>query len=259
MPRVKALCWTLPKLDVSSSAVRSPPHITPTSFKKFPLLPRELRDQIWECAAQFPRQIRLRTLVLKEHYATADNWHVPGILHANRESREWGLKHYELVNERIGLKKLNMLTRGVYVNFKLDHFIHPPIPFSITDPRYSFISYLQIFAGLEGYNFGAAVMEKIQNLDFPYPGSDKPKLERLERILTALAKANLKKFRILYGEKAFPRPSDDGWFDSYGGLCHRVHAFITHTRTIVAGFDIGRENVEFRFDFDVDRLAWSPV
>jgi len=69
MSRVHKLCAALPKLDFEHSTIdpRLPPR-QPEIFNPFPRLARELRNKIWQHAAFFPREVRLRTWDWNEHY-----------------------------------------------------------------------------------------------------------------------------------------------------------------------------------------------
>ena len=79
-----------------------------TSFTLFPELPQELRDHIWAFASFLPRDVPVFTAAVSPNYSDIGSLYLPyyqiissqpapPILHASREARLEGLKHYKLI------------------------------------------------------------------------------------------------------------------------------------------------------------------
>jgi hypothetical protein len=76
----------------------------PRAFPQFPLLPAELRYQIWALSLPGPRVIEIRNHTggfaalnkTKRPYLVNSICRVPALLHICHESREEALKHYDL-------------------------------------------------------------------------------------------------------------------------------------------------------------------
>ncbi|KAH8786804.1 hypothetical protein F5882DRAFT_495962 [Hyaloscypha sp. PMI_1271] len=84
----------------SSIMIKRMKFIPAYEFMLFPKLAPELRGMIWHFAANYQRTITIRgadPYVEANQMVAKHNAHiVPGILHANRESREIALKHYQI-------------------------------------------------------------------------------------------------------------------------------------------------------------------
>lgn len=97
--------------------------IIPTgSFTYFPKLPPELRSRIWLFAANHGRTITIRddglVRVRRVHHNAKV---VPGILHANAESRSIARKHYQ---EHLGP---HFNGKAIYLNYDADTLCFPTL------------------------------------------------------------------------------------------------------------------------------------
>jgi hypothetical protein len=270
MSRVHKLCAALPKLDFEHSTIdpRLPPR-QPDIFNPFPRLARELRNKIWQHAAFFPREVRLRTWDWNEHYSEAEHWRAPAILHANREAKEEGFRYYELVYERIGYRpgnshsrqyphdpseRFNGQSRGVYVNFEVDIFIHPSIFRSTVEP---FTDYhgQPTYAWIHDYNFGKDVIEKIQYLDYPHADVGPFVSLKMQKALQPLAKSALKTFTLVLDWRTYFHPYTS--FDECLVL-HRPTTMLYHEyiqRMKSWGFN--DKQLRGKWVEDVEHLMWS--
>ena len=113
-----------------------------TSFACFPKLPREIQLNIWEYSLPPPRMIRIgkrecppaQPWQVVRTYRTTSNLYrlvwlerrpVPAILHACADSREVGLKHYDLILDTItrldlSLPSFNKRKKPGYVDLARD-------------------------------------------------------------------------------------------------------------------------------------------
>lgn len=129
--------------------------LTLTEFHRFPNLPPELRNSIWEYVCRQPRIVEVRVEILTPGLCVddiddmADNTDVPfpykfysrnglpSILHVSREARDVGLKHYYpafstkcIVNSE---NKYVDSPFSAYMNWKVD-ILCPVLPRIIPEP-----------------------------------------------------------------------------------------------------------------------------
>jgi len=97
-------------------------------------LPLELRLMIWGYVASTPRDIILDGKAKNEHHDTGNGWYCynfrlytppPAILHVCWESREVGLKHYEIFHFRSSClfcrtRRKPLPIRAFYINYEVD-------------------------------------------------------------------------------------------------------------------------------------------
>ena len=151
MSRLQTLLADLPRLAL--------PHGSLTEFTLFPKLPIELRREIWKHVSFEPRIIKL--FDFRGCFSTrrvGGQSKIPPLLHASKEARSVGLRHYKLCWERSPFGgKSNKST--MYLNFDVDRFRHP---FNGVFP----------FRRATHYNFDAEDLKNIKFLEFEHDHFD---------------------------------------------------------------------------------------
>lgn len=181
----------LPPLQVPDT---SSPQIL-DEFLPFPRLPRELRDQIWACAASEPRIISLRRICglpgtyqcewdpkinSSKSFVEGQQRH-PSILQATSESREEGLRKYQLCYEfnKTNCDPIKGFVAAVYINFSADRF-------EWVLPMHFWQQAIYI-AHTVGFNLGPEYLSQIERLDVKCSSSvhysSEPVIQHLGRLL----------------------------------------------------------------------------
>jgi hypothetical protein len=166
MSRLNNLLTGIPNLEI-------PPPTQEEKFHLFPDLPLELRNKIWQLAANEPRIIILddRQRPPSNRYSWSSTvpqqQRHPGILHTSKEARAEGMRHYELCWEKTKGSSNAQHRRGihwwanaVFVNFHVDVF-HLKSPKWLENPS-------GLAGLLDNYNFESDVIHRIQHFALIY-------------------------------------------------------------------------------------------